>query len=1602
MPILNRYSALRVLEGLPLDERVRRDVLRILDQSGDDGRIRVSDVIKELFPYVKTASANNGIAKIVREINDAADEAGIPVRFEKTANKKAGAKDRWLWFEGPEPAPELSRTAEIDSIPAGKRIADQRGIDPEGLTRVLLLTFNEHETRAVLRQFCGDSSIPTVTVKGVNYRDLGVHGGAQIFHRVSRQGISEAQLSTSEGIEGLSPRAVIGVGIAFGVDEAKQRIGDVLVSTAVKDYELKKVKSRGVVEPRGLTPPASRKLVDQFNHLSQSGRGDGSDGWPRISLGVLLSGNSLVDDMDYRDSLVELSGTDIVGGEMEGIGIHKQAEAKDVHWIIVKAICDWGDGNKSNPRKEDDQKLAAANAALVVWKALQNPIYPVTGMEPEPDPCVPSLWALDNVGNRFQANRGRATILHKDVTDRPQREEGEEVLAALHAWVRRSDGPPVFALLGEYGMGKSVTCQRFARELRDARDNDPSAPLSLYFDLRDLTGLDNGVPSLDRIVEEIMNRSWPRNGGEYTASDFRRWIQEDTVVIFDGLDEVLVKLTEGDGQIFTRTLLSIIAPNAAKSPKVVISCRTQYFRTLRDQQNHFTGQERGDARAEIFQAMVLLPFSEDQVRRYLAAALPDQDPDRLLEMIRSIHNLGELTERPYTLSLVTQYIPDLERDRIAGRSVYGVTLYRRTVENWLDRDEGKHQIRRSDKLPLAAHLAAHLWRHRKPALPARDIENWFQTWLDSEPGLRSRYSGIHPDRLEEDLRTATFLARTDEAKGSTFRFCHTSMQEFFLAMYLMEAITVDAPELWALPRPSQETFDFLGQLLAEANDLELLQTLSTWRLQYREQTSENLFMYALRAYEHGWPQPNLRGVQLQNASLNDLAIRAPKTSRRPLDLSNAEFTGATMQRVAMDSVVLDDADFTDAVLNQAYFRECSSQLTRWDRCSALGAVWRRTKLAGAIFADSELRGAVFQLCEGVPQSIGEARRVPSSELVVSEAENRLVWIGDTVTFSMVFSPDGQYLATAGNGVRVWNAMTGELVMELDEMRYTRSVAYSPGGQYLATAGNGVRVWNAMTGELVMELDKAKYVNSLVYSPDGQYLTVAGYGVRVWNAMTGELMKSFEDTMFISSVASSPDGQYLVTASDGVHVWDAMTGELVMELDEVKYVNSLVYSPDGLHLATAGDGACVWDAMTGKLIVTLDHQSSRIDSVVYSPDGLHLATAGDSARVWDAMTGEFAMELDKKMRASLVVYSPDGQYLVTARDGVHVWDAMTGELVMALDDETVNVPSAVYSPDGLYVAVVGDAVRVWDATTGKLMVVLDHQSGHIRSVVYSPDGQHLVTTGNGVRVWDAMTGELVMALDCEAMQGLSVAYSPDGRYLATAGDGVRVWDAMTGELVMVLDDEAVQWISVVYSPDGLYVAVAGDGVRVWDAMTGKLVMVLDEMRYTSSLMYSPDGLYVAVAGDGVRVWDAMTGKLVMVLDEMRYTSSVAYSPDGRYLATAGDGVRVWDATSGELVKFLHKTIFARSVAYSPNSRYLTMPNGDGTVRIWDCVTWENTLAIGLVSAGRLGIGGHAVWSPPSNKLVHAEADAWRLLRWQTSLPGSYPPIHHLEEFAESAR
>lgn len=178
-----------------------------------------------------------------------------------------------------------------------------------------------------------------------------------------------AMLTIKNAYEEMKPNCVIMVGIAYGANEEKQKIGDILISKKVQPYNSIRVSTSktGKIkkDDRNICVKPGRSILNQFEHFQFS------DGNICIHCGTILSGEELIDNLKYKNYLINKfsnSNKDwnnedkIIGGEMEGVSLSSVLSSEEnQNWIVIKSICDWADGEKAKNKKER-QSIAANNA----------------------------------------------------------------------------------------------------------------------------------------------------------------------------------------------------------------------------------------------------------------------------------------------------------------------------------------------------------------------------------------------------------------------------------------------------------------------------------------------------------------------------------------------------------------------------------------------------------------------------------------------------------------------------------------------------------------------------------------------------------------------------------------------------------------------------------------------------------------------------------------------------------------------------------------------------------------------------------------------------------------------------------------------------------------------------------------------------------------------------------------------------------------------------------------------------------------------------------------------------------------------------------------
>lgn len=259
---------------------------------------------------------------------------------------------------------------------------DYRILTNKNIADILIVTATDIETEMLhkaLEPVCADGLLE-IEYEGHCYFS-GILGGYNIIHcqceRMGTQEKGSSILTTTKALK-IWPciKAVIMLGIAFGMYENEgdtpQHFSDVLVACKIFPYENQRFNHDGSVTFRGKEHFASKSFIDAFTVVARDWIWKNIKGeYSRIEICPLLSGEKLVDDITKRNEL-KSTFKEYRGGEMEGIGLAAVCEEYGKPWILLKAICDFADGNKGIDKKEKqvDAAMAAVYACAQALKTI--------------------------------------------------------------------------------------------------------------------------------------------------------------------------------------------------------------------------------------------------------------------------------------------------------------------------------------------------------------------------------------------------------------------------------------------------------------------------------------------------------------------------------------------------------------------------------------------------------------------------------------------------------------------------------------------------------------------------------------------------------------------------------------------------------------------------------------------------------------------------------------------------------------------------------------------------------------------------------------------------------------------------------------------------------------------------------------------------------------------------------------------------------------------------------------------------------------------------------------------------------------------------------
>jgi nucleoside phosphorylase len=479
---------------------------------------------------------------------------------------------------------------------------------------VLFLTVTEEERDAllaVMKPLPGQTAILQGSISETSYRfgRVGRYRCAQVESTVGATGRHGATLKSKTALDELKPKAFILLGIAFGVDRKKQRLGDVIVAETVFPYEYQRV-SENSVTSRGTGMQCGFYLSERFRTRRLGWKKMLGNRQVKVFQGQMLSGNKLVDNKQFRDDLLKTH-SEARGGEMEGEGGYAAAEQAKIEKILVKSICDWADGHKN----DNAHSFAAFTAVSLVEYILNQPdVLAVLG--------ATDVVKEDNIESAG-IKKSSANVIHIDNSKTSS--NNEESLP------QKAEASPV-------------------EQLTELFANDPNIYKAKKIVTKEVRSLVDQLNSLDSLKKNYPLRD----------IELEEFLKTSEILSFDTLNLFAIGAYEGDSSYCNiwSEALTILAERTA--PQRTVDNIRHYATLL-----HFYAFGIGAVRSKNYEVLAAL-FSQSVIKNNVYNDLTDKAgyslvPYRVIkeESVRSLPN-GKSHKTPFNRRLYETLRPYFE------------------------------------------------------------------------------------------------------------------------------------------------------------------------------------------------------------------------------------------------------------------------------------------------------------------------------------------------------------------------------------------------------------------------------------------------------------------------------------------------------------------------------------------------------------------------------------------------------------------------------------------------------------------------------------------------------------------------------------------------------------------------------------------------------------------------------------------------------------------------------------------------------------------------------------------------------------------------------
>ncbi|MCL3781451.1 sigma-70 family RNA polymerase sigma factor [Prolixibacteraceae bacterium JC049] len=353
------------------------------------------------------------------------------------------------------------------------------------------------------------------------------------------------------------------------------------------------------------------------------------------------------------------------------------------------------------------------------------------------------------------------------------------------------------ALLGNFGVGKTVFCKYYHYYLLNEYKKDKSNRIPVYLNLKEFrSGLD--------IHQVLLNQLQKQPGIELSYELFLELQRLGRFIfILDSLDEMATKV---DRIVINENLRELDRLLQDGDNIYIISCRT-----------HFFHEKITENVLEDYEVVFLTEWGRDELESYFKLKFPKIWKAQL-NKFDSIKGLDELSRTPMFLEMIIKSIPDIHDDD----DINLTNLYHTYTNDWINQQSKRRGsvMSASQRRNFTKTLAVNLYCEDESELHFSKLHEIAQEISGYKDATRVDY-------FDTDARTSTFLTKTSDG---LYGFRHRSFLEFFSSIAIVEAINSGNDKILSKRALPKENLLFLENIDINNNGIN---NLHKWSLEFK-------------------------------------------------------------------------------------------------------------------------------------------------------------------------------------------------------------------------------------------------------------------------------------------------------------------------------------------------------------------------------------------------------------------------------------------------------------------------------------------------------------------------------------------------------------------------------------------------------------------------------------------------------------------------------------------------------------------------------------------------------------------------------------------------